>query len=259
MANNYAVETISSLPFGMLIGAPLTAAIEAQSQAAKATIDFILQVGFLPPTVTNNQELADPDPVDITQPDALPAATANPTTNAGETRMVTFTYMTTNEDAALVSTAAAVAAAAAAAADAQGATQAMIAAATAAAGAQGATAASVAATIVPTTNQTATITVPLLSVVPIPFFSIDEMTIDFVAKITEAVTASSKATAKSVKSASTQARGMCSTHTSTSERSSKYQTELTMTIHVRASSESMPKGMAKVLDMLASLIKSERA
>lgn len=247
MAKNYAVETVSSLPFGMLIGAPLTAAIEAQTQAAKSTIDFILQVGFLPPTaVAAGALVADPDPVDVTQPDAVPAATANPSTNAGQTRMVTFTYTTTNEDAAVVAAAANVAAAAA-----------------------GATPATIAAAVA-LTNQTATITVPILSVVPIPFFSIDEMTIDFVAKITEALTASSRATSASVKSASTQAQGgwgpvsggfkagMSSTHSSASERSSKYQTELTMRIHVRASSESMPKGMAKVLDMLAGLIKTER-
>src|SRR5258706_15888286 len=160
--------------------------------------------------------------------------------------MVTFMYTTTNEDAAVVAAAAAAATAAA------GATPATIAAAVAA------------------TNQTATITVPILSVVPIPFFSIDEMTIDFVAKITEAITASSRASSNSVKSASAQGQGgwgpvsggfkagMSSTHTSTSERSSKYQTELTMSIHVLASSESMPKGMGRVLDMLAGLIKSER-
>ncbi len=250
MAKNYAVETVSSLPFGMLIGAPLNAAIEAQTQAAKATIDFIMQVGFLPASVAGAANpaaaLADPDPVDVSRSDAVPAANLNPATNAGQTRMVTFMYTTTNEDAAVVAAAAAAATAAA------GATPATIAAAVAA------------------TNQTATITVPILSVVPIPFFSIDEMTIDFVAKITEAITASSRASSNSVKSASAQGQGgwgpvsggfkagMSSTHTSTSERSSKYQTELTMSIHVRASSESMPKGMGRVLDMLAGLIKSER-
>ena len=117
MAKNYAVETVSSLPFGMLIGAPLAAAIDAQTQAAKATIDFILQVGFLPtaaivaPQGGVLQPLNDPNPVDVTQPDAVPAPTANPSTDAGRTRMVTFTYTTTNEDPAVVAVAAAAAAA----------------------------------------------------------------------------------------------------------------------------------------------------
>lgn len=229
MAKNYAIESISSLPFGMLIGAPLSAAIEAQAQAAKATIDFILTVGFLPPTLpvgATQAQLANPDPVDITKADSQPVTaggfTPDAVTNAGQTRMVTFSYATKTVDPTDPTK---------------------------------------------TIDSNATITVPLLSVVPIPFLQIDEMTIDFVAKITEVITANSKASSASVKAASTQASGgwgpisaglkgsISSTHTSTSERSSKYQTELTMTIHVRASSESMPKGMGKVLDMLASLIK----
>ena len=289
MAKNYAVETVSSLPFGMLIGAPLSAAIDAQSQAAKATIDFILQVGFLPPTAVAPAAgggaavlNADPDPVDVTQPDAIPAANADPATNAGATRMVTFSYTTTNQDIAIANLSSQVAAAAAAANNPANAiaavqnfanaTPAMIAAAVAAGAIANPapTPASIAAAVRLSTNQTATISVPLLSVVPIPFFSITEMTIDFVAKITEAITASSRATSQDVKSASAQTHGgwgpvsgsmkagMSSTHTSASERSSKYQTELTMSIHVRASSESMPKGMGRVLDMLAGLIKSER-
>src|SRR6266550_5540319 len=148
MAKNYAVETVSALPFGMLIGAPLTAAIDAQTQAAKATIDFILQVGFLPtsalppPGAANPQLNPDPDPVDVTQPDTVPATTENPATDAGRTRMVTFTYTTTNEDQAVVAAATAVAAEAFRAQTAgnaanfqniPGATQAMIQAATAAA------------------------------------------------------------------------------------------------------------------------------
>jgi hypothetical protein len=288
MGKNYAVETVSSLPFGMLIGAPLSAAIDAQSQAAKATIDFIMTVGFMPASAVQPPAAAggaptlapDPDPVDITRPDGVPAANANPATNAGETRMVTFSYSTSNEDATVVNLAQNIAATARAATsaanaatavqNATGATAAMIAAANAAAALPGATADSVAAAIVTSTNQTATISVPVLSVVPIPFFAIEEMTIDFVAKITEAITESSKASSRTALSASTEVgggwgpvhgsfkAGLSSTHTSSSERSSKYQTELTMTIHVRASSESMPKGMGKVLDMLAGLIKSQR-
>ena len=218
MAKNYAVESISSLPFGMLIGAPLTAAIEAQTQSAKATIDFILSVGFLPPNTAAGQ-LADPDPVDITKADALPAPNADPTTNAGQTRMVTFSYSTTDPN------------------------------------------------LPPPGITTANITVPLLSIVPIPFLQIDEMTIDFVAKINEVITSNSKGSAQSVKEASAHASAgwgpisggfkgsLSSTNSSSFERSSKYQTELTMNIHIKASSESMPKGMGKVLDMLAGLIK----
>jgi hypothetical protein len=40
------VNELSAIPFGALIGGPLTAAIEAQSKAALATVDFIRSVGF---------------------------------------------------------------------------------------------------------------------------------------------------------------------------------------------------------------------
>ena len=111
----YAVETISSLPFGHLIGGPLVAGIEAQAQAAKSTVDFILEVGFNPsnedPFLTSAEE-----------------EEANP--QIGDVRMITFEYKTKDGDK----------------------------------------------------EYNASVVVPLLSVIPIPFFSIDEMTIDFMAK-----------------------------------------------------------------------------
>jgi uncharacterized protein DUF2589 len=206
----YALETVSSLPFGMLIGAPLSAGVEAQSQAAKATIDFIREVGFKP---------ADPnsDPLFPLDNNGNPR---NDDADFGDVRVVTFKYQTTNG-----------------------------------AGEPG----------------TATLTVPVLTVVPIPYFSIDEMTIDFVAKITESITSTVKAEDNRRKDASATVSGgwgpvrgglkasYSSSHTSTSEKSSKYNTELAMTIHVRATSESMPKGLARVLDILASGIKQKEA
>jgi hypothetical protein len=200
---NYAVETISSLPFDTLIGAPLTAAIDAQAHGAKATVDFIHDVGFIPAT-TNEDPLF---PVDS---QGQPAAVGD--ADFGDVRMVTFTYSL---------------------ADGTG----------------------------------ATVTVPLLTVVPIPYLYISEMTIDFVAKISETITATINSTDTRATAASAQAKGgwgpvsgslkasYSSTHTSNSERSSKYQTELTMSVHVRATSESMPKGLSRVLDILASAIK----
>ena len=43
-------RTLRSLPFGRIIGGPMTAAIEAQALAARSTIDFIKSVGFIPPS-----------------------------------------------------------------------------------------------------------------------------------------------------------------------------------------------------------------
>ncbi len=41
-----AVNELSAIPFGSLIGGPMTAAIEAQSKAAMASVEFIRAVGF---------------------------------------------------------------------------------------------------------------------------------------------------------------------------------------------------------------------
>jgi hypothetical protein len=204
----YAVEQISSLPFDQLIGAPLTAAINAQAQGAKATVDFIQDVGFLP---TPNADALFPD---------APAGGIVPApadADFGPVRMVTFQYQ---------------------ALDANG-----------------------------VVGQR-TLTVPLLTVVPIPYLQISEMTIDFVAKISEAISETKKDTDTRKKAGSVSTKGgwgpvsgsmkasYSSTHTSDTERSSKYQTELTMSIHVKAGSESLPKGMGRILDILTAAIQS---
>lgn len=197
MADNYAVEQIASLPFGHLIGAPMTAAIEAQAAAAKATVDFISEVGFVP---------SDPD-------DDPLFPTTGPAGDMGEVRMITFTYESAGD-----------------------------------------------------ASSSASLTVPLLTVVPIPYLGIDQLTIDFVAKISEAVTAQRKNASSSVVRGSANAKigwGPVSAglkgsysrkHASTSSRTSKYQTELTMNVQVTASSSDMPGGMARVLDILQDLI-----
>jgi hypothetical protein len=40
------LNELASIPFGSLIGGPLTAAVEAQAKAAMTTVDFIKAVGF---------------------------------------------------------------------------------------------------------------------------------------------------------------------------------------------------------------------
>lgn len=41
-----AINALSAIPFGTLIGGPLNAAVEAQAKAAMTTVDFIRNVGF---------------------------------------------------------------------------------------------------------------------------------------------------------------------------------------------------------------------
>ena len=43
---SYANRILGSIPYGTLIGAPMTAAVEAQALSAQTSIDFIRSIGF---------------------------------------------------------------------------------------------------------------------------------------------------------------------------------------------------------------------
>lgn len=113
------------------------------------------------------------------------------------------------------------------------------------------------------------LTVPLLSVVPIPYLRIDEMTIDFSAKLTDAI---QRNTSSSFNLSSTVSGKFSSfwspvklefrttatynTKTSTAAASKR---EYRMDIHVRAVQDEMPSGLSKVLDILEDAIKDEKS
>ncbi len=120
------------------------------------------------------------------------------------------------------------------------------------------------------TETDATLTVPLLTIVPIPFLRIDEMTIDFMAKMAEEykhknatsdnldIAVDSKFQYKAFWSPVSVNFNVAvsSKHSATSENSSRFSTEATMSVHVRAVQDSMPGGMAKILQILENAIKS---
>ena len=127
------------------------------------------------------------------------------------------------------------------------------------------------------------ISVPLLTIVPIPFIRIDEMNINFTAKLSEAHTSSDTSTdtakdsesSKSYSSTSSrssswwwrssrrsysQNSSYSSSHNSSSSESSstsRYNTEYKMNIQVRAVQDDMPAGLSKILELLNSSIKDE--
>lgn len=70
-----ATQELQSIPFRHLIGAPLTAVVQAQAQAAQTTIEFIERVGFTP-------DASDP-------------------TKLGKTRTVKFEYNKVSENGTL--------------------------------------------------------------------------------------------------------------------------------------------------------------
>lgn len=179
-----ATNALQAIPFSSLIGGPLQAAIQAQSQAAVTTWEFINNVG-------------------LTGPDGDRKAIS-----------VVFQYQKGGEMVNLI--------------------------------------------------------VPLLAIVPIPYISIDTMTIDFTANIS----ASSSSTVENTESTSAEVGGSASVSIgygpfsakaefkanysskkdSKATQDSKYSVEYTMNIHVGASQSAMPAGLASVLNILNSSI-----
>lgn len=180
---NVAMASLESLPFGTLIGGPLKACVEAQSNAALATWNFINSVGMVDDEKNEGQK---------------------------KLAYVSFSYRR-----------------------------------------QG---------------RVATINVPLLTIVPIPFIAVRDISIAFKAKIS-AASSNSQTQSDSLKtdfglsvgtsvnllfvSASTQMNvGVSSKKDSKATRDSKYSVEYTMDVSVKAAQDDMPAGMAKVLEML---------
>lgn len=179
----------------------MRAAIQAQALAAKTTIEFIEQVGFIR---TNDND----------------ATFGNQGTDAPpqQVRNVTFTYKKTDD----------------------GGNQ----------------------------DQTYELTVPILSIVPIPYLRIDELNIDFTAKLTDTV--QSSRSASTTLTSSVQAkygnwftpynvdfRGSIA-HESKSSQTSQFIREYKMEVHVRAKQDDMPAGLAKVLSILEASIREKK-
>lgn len=196
-----AVQELRQIPFGILIGQPMKAAIEAQALAAKTTIEFIEKVGFIPKDTDQDMlfvnEAADAD--------------------AGEVRNVTFKYTKKDENDADVEV---------------------------------------------------SLSVPILTIVPIPYIRIDEMTIDFTAKLTDSIQHTTKTNFKldntvtgKFKSfwspVSVEARSSMSYQSQTAS-ASRYTREYTMKISVRAVQDDIPAGLSRVLDILETIIKEKK-
>lgn len=170
---------LQALPFGTLIGAPLDAAIEAQSRAAVSSVNFIKAIGF---------------------------------DDKGQVQTITFIAK-------------------------KGAVE-------------------------------TEITVPLLTIVPIPFIRIDEMTIDFKANITSSTESEDKTVESKTASAKVSASArylffkanleasVSSKKDSESTKNSRYSVETTIDIHVHAVQDELPAGLSKMLNILSDTIEA---
>jgi hypothetical protein len=108
------------------------------------------------------------------------------------------------------------------------------------------------------------LTVPFLAIAPIPFIRIEEMTIDFNAKLTDSVERKTDTDFKLDSSVSgsysafwspikIEAR-VSATYNQKSGTTEKQQREYSMQIHVRAVQDEIPSGLARMLDMLEQAI-----
>ena len=111
-------------------------------------------------------------------------------------------------------------------------------------------------------GRMAQITVPLLTIVPIPYIAINSIDINFKANISASAASTETENSSSSVDTSVSASARCfwargsmnasysSKKDSSATRDSKYSVEYTMDVAVHAVQDSMPAGMAKVLEML---------
>ncbi|WP_067475107.1 DUF2589 domain-containing protein [Nocardia amamiensis] len=201
-----AVQELRQIPFERLIGAPMTAAIEAQAAAAQSTIEFIQKVGFKTPD--GGFEPAD---LLITDTDA--------DADAGDLRSVTFSYEKKDENGEV---------------------------------------------------SAFHLKVPLLSIVPIPYIRIDEMTLDFSAKLTDAIMRKTDTSFNLDSSVSGKFGGgflvpfkmsfrVSSTYNTKTSKASAQKSEYRLDINIRAVQDEMPGGLSKILDILEDAIQDTKA
>jgi hypothetical protein len=108
------------------------------------------------------------------------------------------------------------------------------------------------------------LTVPILTITPMPYIRIDEMTIDFKAKLTDAITDTNRSSTSVAASVSGSYGSfwtpvkvnfrVSATHNTTSSRTSAQKREYQMEIHVRALQDEMPTGLSRILDILEDAI-----
>ena len=240
-------QELSTIDFASMLGGPLIAAVNAQAQAAMSAVNFIKEVGFKKLAVPPGQTGQDPT-----------------ATETGDPIYVKFKYP--KELSPYVPAVRAVAAIPAVAAiqevrDAQGNIT------TVGVPAQPAVPAVAAAAAVPAVYETQQLEVPILSMLPIPYIRIEDVTIDFNAKI-DSVEFTKLDDSLKV-DVTTEAKGgwlwgsaklnVSVGYQRNTQQGTNVQRTYSMAVHIRAVQDEMPAGMSKVLDILESNMRSQPA
>lgn len=113
------------------------------------------------------------------------------------------------------------------------------------------------------------LTVPLLAITPIPYIRIDEMTIDFKAKLTDSIERKTNTSFSLSSSVSGKYSAfwspikldfrVSSAFNATTSTQASQRREYSMDIHVRAVQDEMPGGLSKILEILEKGIKEQKA
>lgn len=240
-------QELSTIDFASMLGGPLIAAVNAQAQAAMSAVNFIKEVGFKKLPVPPGQNGQDPTKAET-----------------GDPIYVTFKYP--KELSPYIPAVRAVAAIAAVAAvvevrDGAGNVT------TPAVPAVAAVPAVVAAPAVRAVFETQQLEVPILTMLPIPYLRIEDVTIDFNAKIDSVeftkIDDSLKIDA-SLEASAGWGWGSAKLNVSVgyqrnTQQGTNVQRTYSMAVHIRAVQDEMPAGMVKVLDILESNMRSQPA
>jgi hypothetical protein len=228
-------QELSSIDFASMLGGPLIAAVNAQAQAAMSAVNFIKEVGFKKLPVPAGQNGQDPTKAET-----------------GDPIYVKFKYP--KELSPYVPEVKAVAAVAEVR-DAQGNVV------------TPAVPAVAAAPAVRAVYETQELEVPILTMLPIPYLRIEDVTIDFNAKIDSVeytkIDESIKLDA-SLEASAGWGWGSAKLNVSmgyqrNTQQGTNVQRTYSMAVHIRAVQDEMPAGMQKVLDILESNMRSQPA
>lgn len=283
-------KELSSIDFKSLIGGPLVAVVEAQAQAAMSTVNFIKAVGFKPPTkddAGNEQASGEPIYVSFKYPKEVspyePAVPAmiqleitdpgagytTPTVKISGTGSGATAEVTLGEGGQIVGITLTNAGSGYKNPPTVTVTDG---ASPAPAGFKAAAVKATLSEVIPAKAavfQEMKMEVPMLSIVPIPYLRVEEVTIDFNAKINSMTTyeigRESSVDTQSSMSASgglffgkASASFKCSTsNKSSSKDTGKTERTYSLAVHVKAVQDEMPGGMEKILGILEDAIKAQ--
>ncbi len=118
-------------------------------------------------------------------------------------------------------------------------------------------------------DKTVSLKVPFLTIVPVPFLRLDEVTVDFTAKLTDTIASTTKQNFKLATDAKGKFKAWWSplslemrtsmSYQNSRETASKFVREYTMNIEMRAVQDDMPAGMERILDLLEQTIQEKPA